>query len=90
MNENKEINLSDSTTPNTTQLESFLHADDIEEKELLKVEGSKSKRHTSGLVKSIHNSASFLEANKYGESRRVEEFSDGDGSDFGRMSHKAR
>ena len=52
--------------------------------------GSKSKRHTSGLVKSIHNSASYLEANKYGESRRVDEFDDGDAGEFGRLSHKAR
>ena len=46
-----------------------------------------SKRLTSGVVKSIRNSAAFLDANKFGESRRVDE--DGD-EDNPRISHKAR
>ncbi len=46
-----------------------------------------SKRLTSGVVKSIRNSAAFLDGNKFGEGRRVDE--DGDEGDP-RMSHKAR
>ncbi len=77
-----ELNATSDNTQDQTQVESFLRADDIEEK--TKKE-TKSNRNTSGLIQSIRNSASYLEGNKYGEGRRVGEFGD-DSADFNNIS----
>ena len=81
-----EVNEVDSR--DTTQVESFLKADNAEEQQMKKKDKS---RLTSGrpksVVQSIRNSAAYVEGNKFGEGRRVDEVGDGDDP---RISHKAR
>ena len=82
-----EVNEQDDSN-DTSQVESFLTADNLENKNQSK---QKNARTTSGrpksIVQSIRNSAAYVEGNKFGEGRRVNE--DGD-EDNPRISHKVR